>query len=54
MTGPVVVDFTSAITGSSRVLHRTFESEATYVQWLSTVRDLVEIVAVRPLHPAVA
>ncbi len=47
----IEVRFLNTVTGSSRVLRRVFESEAVYAQWLSTVRGLVEVLAVRPLHP---
>ncbi len=48
MTGPVEVSFLNTITASSTVRRRVFESEATYVQWLSSVGSLVEVVSVRP------
>ncbi len=51
MTAPVQVDFINVFAGSGRVLRRTFESEALYLAWLDSVRPMVELVAVRPLHP---
>ncbi len=53
--GPVVVDFLNTVTGSSRVLHRTFEGEGAYAQWASSVHGMVEVLAVRSaLVPAAA
>jgi len=45
----VEVSFLNLISGSSSVRRRTFESEATYSQWLDGVRHMVEVVSVRPV-----
>lgn len=39
--------FLNTVTGSSAVKRRTFESEGAYIQWLESVRGIVELVSVR-------
>lgn len=48
----ILVTFLNVVVGSGRVLRRTFASETEYLQWLATVRPIVEILDVRPLAPA--
>jgi hypothetical protein len=41
------VAFVNSLTGSVKVLRRSFDSEGEFLQWLASVRPMVELVSVR-------
>ena len=43
------VTFQNSLTGSVKLLRRTFASEGEFLQWLASVRPMVELVSVRGL-----